>query len=181
MDDRHLHYCNVKYIFDRARGRSQDVVMPDLIKPLAEPDLAIISALERELGIKIPPAEDFGGLFVPPGGFIVEGGRVAGLGFVGEPIYDVPDRIAELERLSVLVLADCGIEELPETLGSCPALRELHVWGNSLSAFPAAVWGCRSLERVNMSENSWQAFAPVTGSLPSVRELDLSQNLLVEV
>ncbi|HMF34838.1 MAG TPA: hypothetical protein VKK79_25680 [Candidatus Lokiarchaeia archaeon] len=72
--------------------------MLDLTKQLDDRDLAIISALERELRIKIPPAEDFSGLFTPPGGYLVEEGLVTGLGIVGEPIYDVKSGLPFLAR-----------------------------------------------------------------------------------
>uniref|UniRef100_A0A8C4WWK7 Multifunctional ROCO family signaling regulator 1 n=1 Tax=Eptatretus burgeri TaxID=7764 RepID=A0A8C4WWK7_EPTBU len=97
----------------------------------------------------------------------------------GNSLQDLPrDMSATLGGLQALLLRRNGLQEVPSSVLSLSALRELDVSHNHLMSLPDALSGLKSLQKLSVSHNRLQSLPAELGLLLDLEELDVSFNEL---
>jgi internalin A len=94
------------------------------------------------------------------------------LNLSSNPLHDFPEELPLV--LEQLLMAYCGLEQLPDTLDQNIDLVELNLSGNKLTEIPSLP----NLLFLNLSDNQLTSFPGVSGSLC---HLDLSLNQIVSI
>jgi Leucine-rich repeat (LRR) protein len=61
------------------------------------------------------------------------------VGYVGNPITEIPEQISKLKNLSVLDLSGCPIDSLPDVLGEMENLNTLVIAGTNIKNIPISI------------------------------------------
>eukprot|EP00050_Salpingoeca_kvevrii_P015723 m.49374 g.49374 ORF g.49374 m.49374 type:complete len:161 (+) comp6478_c0_seq2:737-1219(+) len=91
------------------------------------------------------------------------------------PVPELPNNIARLVRLRVLVLKDNGLTRLPDDFGALTALQRLEIHRNSLRELPASLSRLHRLRYLNLRDNDL-AEVPFLGNMHELQDLWLSGN-----
>ena len=93
------------------------------------------------------------------------------------PLSGPPTSLIRLKAsLQRLLLARCGLREVPEELVLLSSLAELHLQRNHLKIIPAGIGGCVSLRHIDVGYNLLLELPPELGQCRSLIFLDASYN-----
>ncbi len=81
-------------------------------------------------------------------------------------------------RVSGIVLHNCGIKILPESIGNLKSLETLGLGGNLLSTLPESIGNLKSLETLGLGGNLLSTLPESIGNLSSLQRLMLAYNQL---
>ena len=118
-------------------------------------------------------------------------------------LVQIPEAIANLEKLHTLILNDNAVRRLPdsiaqlplrvvsletnaltaipEVLFQLPQLRELSLAGNFLRELPAQLFSLKSLEKLNISNTQLVSLPEGIGKLKALRQLKMGNNPLYKL
>ena len=82
----------------------------------------------------------------------------------------------ELDDVTSLDVSNCGLEELPESVGRLRRLEFLNAGGNRLRSLPASVERLTNLKRAFFLANAFEEVPEVLGELPSLFMLSFKAN-----
>ena len=82
----------------------------------------------------------------------------------------------ELDDVTSLDVSNCGLEELPESVGRLRRLEFLNAGGNRLRSLPASVKLLTNLKRAFFLANAFEEVPEVLGELPSLFMLSFKAN-----
>ena len=82
----------------------------------------------------------------------------------------------ELDDVTSLDVSNCGLEELPESVGRLRRLEFLNAGGNRLRSLPASVKRLTNLKRAFFLANAFEEVPEVLGELPSLFMLSFKAN-----
>jgi Leucine-rich repeat (LRR) protein len=102
-------------------------------------------------------------------------------GSFGYAIRELPESVANLDRLEVLDLNSNSLTVLPEAVGTLRNLRELRLFRNRLSQLPKGVGGLLDLRVLVLSGNEVPALPESIADLGQLEALYLRDNPLAEL
>ncbi len=169
---------------------------------LGDDDIALLVAMERELGFTIPRVESIEEAITL--GFSTSEGHVTGLGLPGKGltvfpasicemtslqfldlshnhITALPDSIGQLRSLQILWLTDNELASLPDSIGELNSLTYLDLNSNDLSSIPDAVMQITGLQVLGFGRNLLSTIPSTIGQLTALKELYLGGNELVSL
>lgn len=95
-------------------------------------------------------------------------------------LLEVLDRVLPLTtNLLVLDLSNCGLQQLPDTIGSCIALEELDVSGNAVGQLPDWILNLRALRTLSADSIGLHHLPSSLIQLQELQRLSLRNNQLV--
>eukprot|EP00002_Diphylleia_rotans_P000853 TRINITY_DN10455_c0_g1_i1.p1 TRINITY_DN10455_c0_g1~~TRINITY_DN10455_c0_g1_i1.p1 ORF type:complete len:889 (+),score=195.27 TRINITY_DN10455_c0_g1_i1:131-2797(+) len=94
----------------------------------------------------------------------------------GNSLSALPESIASLTGLSLLVAPQNCLSALPDALGTLTLLRELYLWGNCLSALPESLGNLGLLTKLSAPQNKISLLPDSFGRLTMLRELWLGNS-----
>ncbi|MFI2608249.1 GNAT family N-acetyltransferase [Kitasatospora sp. NPDC018619] len=98
------------------------------------------------------------------------------------PLAEVPAEVWDRTELTVLILADTGIRELPSGIGRLTRLRTLDLGHNRLTALPAELFDLTGLrDFLYLHDNVLTALPEALGRLTALRHLNVGENRLTEL
>ncbi|ORZ36957.1 hypothetical protein BCR44DRAFT_1049617 [Catenaria anguillulae PL171] len=89
-----------------------------------------------------------------------------------------PNLLIGLRALRHLSVANCGLLEIPVTIGYLVHLTQLSAFGNRLETIPKEVGELRQLTRLDLSGNRIARLPSEIGQLPALEWLNLNENQL---
>jgi Leucine-rich repeat (LRR) protein len=110
-----------------------------------------------------------------------EKGEVVSIKIEGESLITLPKFIQNFRSLGSLVLKNCRLASLPESIGSFIHLQVLDLEGNNLKTLPKAISSLSSLRMLNLSNNQLIKVPYALGTLTSLQYLNLKTNNLGEL
>nr|MDO8118325.1 leucine-rich repeat domain-containing protein [Candidatus Sigynarchaeota archaeon] len=161
-----------------ARERAEREVKSYYNIPLVAPEHAVLVALEKQLGERIPNVERVG---YDTFGFTTKEKHVLHLGLYGKGLRSLPDSIGNLRLLARLDLDGNRLESIPDSIGELQSLKTLDLRDNNITSLPESLGNLRSLDRLDLDNNLLTSFPDTDGQLPSLRELSLRGNQLIDV
>lgn len=99
------------------------------------------------------------------------------LDLTGNALSRLPEDLPRLRKLGVLFCSSNAFEELPEVLGSCPALSMVGFRANKISRVPGAALP-RDLRWLILTENEIEELPAELGNCAALQKLMLSGNRL---
>jgi len=108
----------------------------------------------------------------------VENGEVVSIHVDKASLITLPKVINNFRSLRSLVLKNCRLVNLPESIGSLVYLEVLDLEGNNLKMLPKSISFLTSLKMLNLKNNQLQNIPYSIGNLPSLQYLNLRQNKL---
>ncbi len=108
-------------------------------------------------------------------------GEIVGIHIEGESLIKFPEIINLFISLQSLVLKECNLYTLPQSIGSLINLKVLNLEGNKIKIIPKSIDTLKSLETLNISKNQLQKLPDSILSLSSLQELNLDSNKLKEL
>jgi len=96
-------------------------------------------------------------------------------------LHRVPDWVAQLRKLRVLVLSHNDLVALPDWLHELAELQVLILGQNSLTELPASLGRLKQLRELHLSGNLFTQFPEPLLRLPSLRQLWLAKNYIDEL
>jgi Leucine-rich repeat (LRR) protein len=97
------------------------------------------------------------------------------------PSTKVAGFIVEKDRIAELWIYNCGLTEIPGSIGQLTALKRLILWKNKLEEIPSSIGNMVNLQELNLSENRLSKLPSAIGDLLNLRDLDLAENHLRQV
>jgi len=108
-------------------------------------------------------------------------GEIVGIHIEGESLIKFPEAINYFTLLQTLVLKECNLYTLPQSIGSLINLEVLNLEGNKLKIIPNSIDALLSLKTLNISKNQLQKLPDSILSLSSLQDLKLDFNKLNEL
>lgn len=90
-------------------------------------------------------------------------------------------RLAELKGLKKLILMDCALSSLPESIGSLRSLQHLYLDDNCLTALPESLARLQGLTNFSADGNAFEEFPTVLCKLSDLKFLSLNKNKLTDL
>lgn len=90
-------------------------------------------------------------------------------------------RLAGLKGLTKLILMDCGLKHLPDSIGELRGLQFLYLDDNALSALPATFLKLQALTNFSADNNQFAEFPTVLTRLTDLKFLSLNKNKLADL
>ena len=145
---------------------------------LSKTEKNAIDILEKRLNLKlnIIPVMRCNSL-----GFLIENGKITGLGLYMRDLMEIPEEIKYLKSLKNLNLSWNHIQELPEFIFSLPSLRILDLIGNKLKHISPNINKLEHLEELDLSFNNLRCIPHTIANLKSLKVLNLIHNKLLEI
>ncbi|MGW1178332.1 GNAT family N-acetyltransferase [Kitasatospora sp. NPDC002543] len=98
------------------------------------------------------------------------------------PLGEVPAEVWDRTELTVLILAETGICELPPRIGRLTGLRTLDLGHNRLAALPVELFGLTGLgDFLYLHDNELTSLPEELGRLTALRYLNVGENRLAEL
>ncbi len=101
------------------------------------------------------------------------------LGSMG--LTTLPDSIANLTQLDLLIIYNNQLTELPESIGNLSQLRELNVAYNELTELPDSIGNLTQLQLLRMYNNQLTELPDSIGNLTQLQHLEIYNNQLSEL
>jgi len=93
---------------------------------------------------------------------------------IGEnPFGEFPECVCAMAGLIELRATDCGLREVPGSIGKLGRLRELHLRNNKLSSLPGEIGLLRELRLLDLRGNPLADLPGEIAGLPRLEKLDL--------
>jgi len=105
-------------------------------------------------------------------------GEIVGIHIEGESLIKFPEIINFFTSLQSLVLKECNLYTLSQSIGSLINLKVLNLEGNKIKIIPNSIDTLKSLETLNLSKNQLQKLPDSILSLSSLQHLNLDSNKL---
>jgi len=115
------------------------------------------------------------------GGFIVEKDRIVELWIYNCGLKELPESIGHLYALKRLILSKNGLEKVPSSMGKLENLEVLNLSANRLTSIPSPLESLLNLRELDLSENQFLRVPPFLGRLVNLEKLSLAGNRLEEV
>jgi Leucine-rich repeat (LRR) protein len=97
-------------------------------------------------------------------------------------LREVSEQIGTLKRLRMLDLGHNQLTHVPEALGQLNALTDfLYLHDNRLTALPESLGKLTKLRYLNLSENTFEAFPECVTKMAGLLELRISDNALTQL
>src|SRR3989339_525490 len=80
----------------------------------------------------------------------------------------------DLCNIIKIVANGLGLKQIPESIGQCVALQELHVSYNQLQTIPESIGHCIALQELHVSENRLQTLPESIGHCVSIKNIYVS-------
>ncbi|MFG2909814.1 GNAT family N-acetyltransferase [Kitasatospora sp. NPDC048286] len=165
------------------------------IRAVLAPDNARSAAVCRRLGMTSTGLTDrwYGRELAE---FRITADQAAGMGDVGamtgptdvtlnlwrRPLDEVPAEVWDRTELTVLILAETGISELPPGIGRLTGLRTIDLGHNRLAELPVELFDLTGLEDfLYLHDNALTALPEELGRLTALRYLNVGENQLAEL
>lgn len=95
--------------------------------------------------------------------------------------YDLSKLLPLLPVVERLIMDDCDVITLPESLGGLTKLLTLHVWGSKFESFPLAICSLSQLKDLSLRGCDLSAVPEELSSLKALEKLDLSENAFTDI
>ncbi|MHA1111688.1 MAG: leucine-rich repeat domain-containing protein [Promethearchaeota archaeon] len=111
-------------------------------------------------------------------GYIVEDGRIVGLGVNDTELESIPDSIGELSELKLLYLNGNKLKALPESIGNLTKLEGLYLESNKLRKLPKSIGQLSNLQEIYIRSNNLKSLPDEMGNLLNLHRIMLNDNPL---
>ena len=98
-----------------------------------------------------------------------------------EEIIDIPESVSSLHNLQMLFLSKNQITVIPEFIGSLHNLKYLSLCNNKMTVIPESIGSLHNLQTLNLSENQIKIIPDWISSLHNLRKLDLYNNQITVI
>jgi len=99
------------------------------------------------------------------------------LRFQNFAVFDLPEELGLLKKLSDLVVANGKLRRLPDSLGTASALETLNLPNNEISQLPSSVCAMKGLRRLMIAGNR-NLRIPPEGCLENLKDLYINRSQL---
>lgn len=115
-------------------------------------------------------------------GFTAINKRVSGIGLFNCGLKNLPESIGNLNSLQTLNLKKNNLISLPQSIGNLKSLKELNLWpNNDLKTIPQSITNLESLEILNLTATGITSLPESIDDLKSLKELYLSATKLLKL
>ena len=111
-------------------------------------------------------------------GVQIDGNNIIELGLYNCGLNNLPESVGNLIFLQTLNLGSNNLKFIPESIGNLSSLKELHLYKNQLSTLPKSFVKLESLEKLDLSYNHLTSLPDSIGNLNLLEKFDLIGNPL---
>lgn len=153
----------------------------DRFAKIVPSERTVLQALEKQLGKQFNLVHEVKVYEVTYGTqmvFSVENNRITGISLFNCGVSDLPESIGNLSSLKKLDLSNNKLTILPESIGQLSSLQTLSLNRNKLSTLPKSIGKLSSLKELYLSYNKLSTLPESIGNLTSLERLSLYYNKL---
>ncbi len=111
----------------------------------------------------------------------IKDGEIIEISLENEKIITLPEIIKHFSSLRSLIVKNCNLYNLPESIGTFKHLEVLNLERNSLKAIPKFISYLSSLKYLNLNNNEINTLPYSIGQLTNLEYLNLETNNLIEL
>ena len=151
---------------------------PSPLSEIQRNDTEMLQQLQDTCGVRLQEVRRIG---LDTQGFVIEDGRVVGLGLYGLKLASFPDEIRRFSLLQDLCLSNNQLEILPAYVTEFVHLRKLNLSSNRLASLPAEIGDMESLRVLNVARNQLKTLPGRIQNSHDLNRLYLHENCLASL